>query len=527
MLLTNSRMAGLVLAGALLSAGSASFLAGCKPSAEKQAMLEQKLNQEVDDLFAKIQDLQSQGRLDEALELAESGLRNSKYEAHKPRFFSQKVELLLALDKDATAGDLVINTWQSEPQLARAVFGWVHNYYQQKNNQEAAQAWCKRLLALGTALPEELRHQVLNWLLNSAFARADLNAVKSCIDDIIRLTPPGVAVSLLQDTLSGQISAGQHALVTPLIAYLDQKTPGDPAYRQLTALLNMRIILATGNWPQYPRAFDTCVAQLSDAQLQPLTRQIYGTLQKADRRDLLEQSSKQIIFNATTKTNSVNLAARVWVESGIAVDKKLFPERLSALLDAHISPVQVGALFDRHFYDMVNDLSIIRSLCTLGERILAASNDENTVNNLKVKILDGAFIVDNFDLAVQMLEQGIPGKDKLWHDMSLPKVKAHRALAQKKPREAVAFFREFMNAWLSSKQEEEYDPTSGIAYSREWILGRNANRIANILESIPDQAEAAKAREEAKAYFRIAVKKAAADPEAAKLIKEETKNMAL
>ena len=161
----------------------------------------------------------------------------------------------------------------------------------------------------------------------------------------------------------------------------------------------------------------------------------------------------------------------------------------------------------------------------MGERILDVCQDENTVNNIKVKILDGAFIVENYDLAVQMLEKGIPGKDKMWHDMSLPKVKAHRALARNQPREAVQNFRAFMDCWLRSDQEEEYDPTSGIAYSREWILGRNANRIATILESIPDAAEAQKAREEARAYFRVAIQKAAPDAEATRLLREETKDM--
>jgi len=144
-----------------------------------------------------------------------------------------------------------------------------------------------------------------------------------------------------------------------------------------------------------------------------------------------------------------------------------------------------------------------------------------------VKVLDGAFIVENYDLAIHMLEQGIPGKDKTWHEMSLPKVKAHRAMAQKKPREAVKYFREFMNSWLASDQEEEYDPTSGIAYSREWLLGRNAFRIAGILDSIPDKAEADKARAEAKAFFKVALEKAKGDTEAMKLLNEEIKKTGL
>jgi hypothetical protein len=237
---------------------------------------------------------------------------------------------------------------------------------------------------------------------------------------------------------------------------------------------------------------------------------------------LVEQASKKMVFNAIGKTNAVNYAARVWVDTGVAANPRVLPERLDALLTAQISPVQVGNLFDRYFYEMAEQLTIIRALCTVGERILASCSDENTVNSIKVKILDGAFITENYDLAVSMLEKGIPGKDKAWHDMSLPKVKAHRAMAKNQPREAVSFFRAFMNAWLDSDQEEEFDPTSGIAYSREWILGRNAKRIAGILDTIPDKAEADKARAEAKGYFKTALKKAANDPAALKLLQEET-----
>jgi hypothetical protein len=520
-------MARFALVGTILTVGSACLLTGCKPSAEKQALREQMLLQEVETLFAKIQEHQAQGQLTEALALTDQSLSNAKYAAHKTRFFSQKIDILMAQDNDAEAGDLVITAWKTEPELASSVFGRLHNHYQQKNSHAAIQAWGKRLLDLGQNLPAELRNQVLSWRLNSALALGDPAAAAVCVDEMIRLMRPEEAAPLLQNALGGLIDAGQQPLASALIAHITDKKPDSPAYQQLVVILTMRHILSTGNWEQYPDAFNACVVKLPDEPLFKLTRQIYSLLQKNNRKALVEQSSQIVIFHATAKTNSVNLASRLWVDCGVSADKKLLPERLNALLNANVSPVQVGSLFDRYFYEMVGDLDIIRSLCTLGERILSVCNDETTVNNLKVKILDGAFIVDNFDLAVQMLEQGIPGKDKLWHDMSLPKVKAHRALAQKKPREAVGYFRDFMNAWISSKQEEEYDPTSGIAYSREWILGRNANRIATILDSIPDKAEAEKARDEAKAYFKIAIQKAAPDAEATRLIKAETKDMGL
>ena len=527
MRLANSLKVGLFLVGAVLTAGSFTLLTGCKPSAEKRAALEQRIQQEVDALFEKIQAQQAQGQLAEALALTETGLANPQYAAHKARFFAQKIDVLLAQDRDAEALDLELAAWKAEPALAQGVTDRICNYYLQKNKHAAVLAWGARLLALGPALPAEVRDRVLGWRLNSALALADRSAASACIDEIVRLMNPQEAVTLLQNALSGLINGGQHALATPLIAHIKQTYPNAPGLQQLAVTLTLRAVLATGSWDQFLDAFRVCVAQLPDDALMQLTRQACPLLQKNNRKDLVEQACEQIIFTAPSKTASVNLASRLWVEGAVAADKKLLPVRLSALLKANVSPIQVGSLFDRYFYETINDLDIVRSLCTLGERILAVCTDETTVNNLKVKILDGAFIVENYDLAVQMLEQGIPGKDKLWHDMSLPKVKAHRALAQKNPRDAVKYFREFMTCWLTSKQEEEYDPTSGIAYSREWILGRNANRIANILDSIPDKAEADKAREEAKAYFRIAVKKASVDAEAAKLIKEETKDMGL
>ena len=287
------------------------------------------------------------------------------------------------------------------------------------------------------------------------------------------------------------------------------------------------LMLAQNQDTKIVAALNEGVVKWPDDQLLKMLRAVFPTLQKSKKTEIIEQTCKEVFSTATGKASSVNYVSRIWVESGVAANKKLLPERLDALLNAKVSPIQVGNLFDRYFYEMVADLDTIKKLCSLGERILAVCTDENTVNNVKVKVLDGAFITENYDLAVHMLEQGIPGKDKTWHEMSLPKVKAHRAMAQNKPREAVQYFRDFMNAWITSKQEEEFDPTSGIAYSREWILGRNANRIAGILDAVPDKDEADKARAEAKEYFRIAIQKASKDAEATKLLKEETKDMGL
>ena len=250
-------------------------------------------------------------------------------------------------------------------------------------------------------------------------------------------------------------------------------------------------------------------------------RFVFVSLQKAKKNELLKECAKLGISAATGKQKSIDYAARKWSETLFAENKKNLPGSLKDLQATSASPNQIASIFDRFFYEVANDKKMIKELCVIGTDLINKCSDENIANSLKVKILDGAFIIEDYDLAVSMLEKGIPGKDAAWHAMSLPKVKAHRAQAQNKPREAVKYYREFMDCWKTSEKEEEFDPTSGIAYSKEWILARNATRVAKILDSIPDKAEADKTREEAKRYFKVAIEKAKEDEAALKLVTEE------
>lgn len=518
-----TRVALSILAGAAV--GAACLLNGCKPSAEKLAAQEQRIAAEADQMIQKAQAFAAEGQASEAIQLLDKALATPKFARFKEHFFDLKLDTLLAQKNDTTAADSVLAAWRSDPALAQSAFAKLQTYYQQQNDPAAVQAWCQRLLALTPSVADDTKAQIVGWDLMAALSRRDPAAIQTAIDGVMATVKPEDAAALLENRLGALIADGQQALARPLIARIEGKRSASPLFAELTATLTLRCVLAAGTWDQFPTAFETCAARLPDEALLKLMRTAFSTLQKKNQKMLVEQASKHIVFSTTAKTGAADFAARVWVECGVSADKQVLPERLDALLAAKISPVQVGNLYDRYFYEMVDRLDIIKKLCVLGEKIIAACSDVNTVNNLKVKVLDGAFIVENYDLAIHMLEQGIPGKDKMWHDMSISKVKAHRAMAQKNPREAVNYFREFMNAWIDSKQEEEYAPTSGIAYSREWILGRNANRIADILDSIPDKAEADKARAEAKAYFKVAIEKAKADAEATRLITEETKNM--
>jgi hypothetical protein len=84
-----------------------------------------------------------------------------------------------------------------------------------------------------------------------------------------------------------------------------------------------------------------------------------------------------------------------------------------------------------------------------------------------------------------------------------------------------------MKVLAAEGPEEEPDPRTNITYSKEWLLGYNANRIAGLYEKASDTANAAKAREEAKALFATALQKVEKDEDTLNALKEELKKLGL
>ena len=374
----------------------------------------------------------------------------------------------------------------------------------------------------GANIPDSMLANILSQRLAAAIGTEDPDIEKAAIDSIMTsIKDSTVAVKILEAHLGDLLRKKKFTEAMALASQLQSSASSDDNYKNLAALVNIQCVTGSQSWDKLKPVYAACIKQLPDKDLSRLMRHVFISLQKAKKNDLLKDCAKMGINSATGKQKSVDYAARKWTESLFSENKNSLPASLKELQKTTTSPSQIASIFDRFFYEVASDKKLIKELCAIGPELINKCSDENIANALKVKILDGAFIIEDYDLAVSMLEKGIPGKDEAWHAMSLPKVKAHRAQKQNKPRDAVKYYREFMDCWTNSEKEEEFDPTSGIAYSKEWILARNATRIAGILDSIPDKAEAAKARDEAKAYFKIAIEKAKEDETALKLVTEE------
>lgn len=507
----------LALAGMTLS-----FTSGCKPSEQKRAEKQAESEQMIESTFAQIYQLQSEQKFAEADKLISKSFSDRDFVDFKDRLTLLKTESLIQQDKYTEAEEIILSELPRNPMLVKESLNALFNHYTTTGAFDKSLALSSKILNARLPLPEEMTITILSGRLAAALELDNIELQKAAIDDVmLTIKESSKAVSIIEPQMTALIQKKNYPVAIELATHIRNAGTNNDQYLNLAAMINLQCVIESQNWEQLNPAYEICVEQMPDGELTKLMRYVFVTLSKAQKNDLLKQCALAGVYNATDKPRATDYAAGKWIEVCFAEDKKTLPANLAALKKTTVSPDQIASIFDRYFYEVAADTAIIKELCQMGPELIKGCSDENIQNSLKVKILDGAFIIEDYDLAVSMLEAGIPGKDQAWHDMSLPKVKAHRAQARKQPREAVKHYREFMECWNTSDKEEELDPTSGIAYSKEWILARNASRIAEILSSIPDEAEALKAREEAKAYFKVAIEKAKDDAAALKLVTEE------
>ena len=143
--------------------------------------------------------------------------------------------------------------------------------------------------------------------------------------------------------------------------------------------------------------------------------------------------------------------------------------------------------------------------------------------------LDAFFLVGNYDGAIDLLEKGLPSHSPGWCKGTAAKLRYHKALNEGKKEEAIKQLLVFIAFMQSDEQKdfEDCDPTTGIIYSREWVIAKNFMRCAEIARDLKDAANEAKYLAEAKKLYATALEKAKDDPKALVEIKKEAKAVGL
>ena len=161
------------------------------------------------------------------------------------------------------------------------------------------------------------------------------------------------------------------------------------------------------------------------------------------------------------------------------------------------------------------DAARLKELLAFSDRLLKRNVlSEPAANALRERRLDGFFLSGDFDGAIAYLEgEGVPKRSPGW------------CMEAGDKKEAVKQLLAFGAFMLSDEQKdfEDCDPTTGIVYSRDWVVARNYMRCAKMTRELGDAAQADAYLAEAKRFFATAHEKAKDDQKSLDTLRAEMK----
>ncbi|MFZ4394384.1 MAG: hypothetical protein ACOYOU_02015 [Kiritimatiellia bacterium] len=512
-----------LLPSAVLIVGLLLVSNGCRPQTpETQAAAEQRLRAEINQSFAKAETALAEGQTNAAVACIEAAATNQAFAAYRPQIFNSLLRLLLRVDWIEQARQHA-RAVSADPTLSAGACGLLYSYYREKGDTPNALAWSAEVSAL-PGIPAEVRRQAFTWHIEDQLGLRQDDQALDMLGKAFPVLKPAESLSLVRSSVETLFAAGRMESVDRFLAAAADHKPIQDDISRLTIAMHVRIASVRGDWAVLTNDFQTAISKLPDGELNSLFQTIIPVANAAGKQKVVDQCAELILFPvaASNAPSAVATASRVWCENTMASDTNALPGHLTALLRARVPAAQVSGLFNRFYYSFTEQPAPLKELMALGECLIPLTADTNDRSEIKVKVLDGCFLMQDYDRALLILESRIPGPDRddLWHATSISKIKAHRALQKNEPRVAVGFFREFMKLLGTAKDDEVSDPVTNIRFPREMVLGRNAKRIGDILAAIPDAAEAAKAYAEARELYAKAIKNAK-DPEATPVIEAE------
>ncbi|MEI6211662.1 MAG: hypothetical protein WCR06_08555 [bacterium] len=510
------------LSGFALLAGVLFFADGCQLRQLSPDAVAQRLQSEINQAYVTAEADLAEGRTNEAVACIEAASTNQAFAAYRPQIFDSLLRLMIRVDwiDQARQHARAVST---DPALSAGACSLLYSYYREKGDTPSALAWSAEVSAL-PGIPAEVRRQAFTWHINDQLGLRQDDQALNMLGKAFPVLLPAESLSLVRSSVETLFAASRMESVDRFLAAAAGLQPIRDDISRLTIAMHVRIASVRGDWAVLTNDFQTAVSKLTDGELNSLFQTIIPVANAAGKQKVVDQCAELILFPvaASNAPSAVATASRVWCENTMASDTNALPGHLAALLRARVPAAQVSGLFNRYYYSFTEQPTPLKELMALGERLIPLTADANDSSEIKVKVLDGCFIMQDYDRALTILESRIPGPDRddLWHATSITKIKAHRALQKNDPRAAVGFFREFMKLLCTAKDDEVSDPVTNIRFPREMVLGRNAKRIGDILAAIPDATEAAKAYAEARVFYAQA-RKVVKDPEAAPVIEAE------
>lgn len=462
-------------------------------------------------LFEKVDGLLSGGDTNEATRVFVEAVDDPAFAPAHDQLFATLLRYLLFTGQVEDAKAKYLAALRTEPDSALPVRDFVYGFLLNEGDLDGALDWARTLMAQD--LPDEARASATEWLATGLLSKGDRDASLSAVTNAVAEFAPAVAAPLAQRFAQAALSRKDVTLAEGVAAALSARSES-PEFAAAANGLELRILAAKGDFAAAAARIPALFEVLPDGQFVQGLNELFRAADAAGKTDAVDLVASAVVLDERFADRPATrlAAARRWlgvVLAGGPDGKALYPQRFDKLLKLQFKPDHLYGLYSRYFYDIMDDTEVLRETAAIGKLLRAQVPDQAEADALKSYELDADFILGDYDGALAVVEEGIPDHDAAWHQMTKTKILAHKALAEGDRPAAVARFREFL-ALLPD--EEQHDPTTGVVYSRDALVGFNEKRIGDIWTEAGEAAKAA----EAYATARAAFAKAAAENKAGK-----------
>lgn len=489
-----------------LFAGVAATLAGCAGKNETSSAAEDAdLVPEVEvndsicyDLFDRVNALLDAGSTNEANAAFSAALGDEAYAPFRSRLFESMIRYFVFTGQVDEARRTYLAELRTAPDNARPVRDYIYGYLLQTGDAAGALDWARAIAAQD--VPDDFRVEATAWVFSGQLNSGDAAGAMKTLEDALAEFPAAAVAPLVSEAGRGFIAGGDAERAGKTIALASAAAADGDALSRVVTDLGLRLLAFERKWDELLAAFPAASVSLPEPEFRAALSVAFRAAQRADDFDALEKLSEPFVFeDAYAALGSVRRdAARQWAGAvlrradGNPVE---YPARLERLLSLQYDPVFVLQLYTGGFYRLVNDGSALVLMRGLSKKLEGVISDPDDLEQLRNCQIDAAFLLEDYDAALDLVDVSHTDKDETWHEMMKSKILAHKALKAGELDEAAAKFREFV-AKLPDEEQEE--PDTGVVYSRALIAGNNELRIAEFYAGAGEAEKAAEAYAAAK-----------------------------
>ena len=462
---------------------------GCKRSVDVEVPEVSAL----DELRIEIADLKIEQGRDAAIARMKELLKDPAKAEFKPNLVEWLLDELLREDAIGVVQDAFLEVAVGDDQVAAAGFGRVLTASTTTNVADVV-VWYDKVLASG--ITDEAKAYVWPLRARAYIDSGTLDSVAFRVGEIVALEPPHLGVRALQGITGEGMRNRDYAGLSAIVAATREAAPDRADLVELLLGVEADVLLGQGDLPAVETLLLKSAESMGDAAVAGRTVSLVKMATDTGAADLAERVIKWVVASAEVRPRTRDKVMTKWIGMVSAGQKPgAFLDRVRQALSVGCPPGQVLVPFRNGFYAIMatrNKQHQDASLALADQFRDSEDVSASLGQSVGLMLLDGAFYMNDFRRAYEIVDAGIPGHDEAWHVEIKDKVGAHLALQEGRPEDAIALFRRHMDRVLAWEAPVT-NPETGTSMIKEAVMGFNEKRIGDIYAAMPGRGEDAQA----------------------------------